>query len=547
MDLLDNSFHILNATLRDDRRKIVELSDERSLLIDPDDCSAARAILTHPRKRLTAEISWLPGLGPKKTREVLALLEESLNSILEMESIASVARANLMAAGLSRKNDFTVTEAVLWLHNLARAFDGIATEKVISQLNEERIVSGFPEITNTSAVEEEIQERRRYYRQICKLALNKLPSRDLVQTLTELVDLVTNCGDLHGPILIDDLVDTYEVEAQGFLTKEGDKIKALIEKLRAAADAEEPDSVLDFIVESIIKTVKNWDTVAQPIQVSTKSRGLEHGASHDIASIIRELSIYLHNEHGLMDIPRQLTDLLQEVFAEVVEVAENASIDATTLKELADGREEYLLDLEKQTEEWAREITYATEIGLLFKDKLQISPDGIEWKNQHWDIKSITAFRWGGVRRSVNGIPTGTDFTVVWSDGTRTGSLVTRKKEIFNNFTDRMWKAVGARLLTEFLEGLSDGKKYQFGSAVVNDLGMTFWRKKLFSSNEPVFCRWRELSIGEGPGCFRVWKIDDKKVNADFEYLRLDNIQILEIAMRSFWKKGGLKLSSVFK
>ncbi len=52
------------------------------------------------------------------------------------------------------------------------AFEEIETEETSSLINEERIVSGFPEVTDLSAVEAEIQDRRRHYRQVMKSALN---------------------------------------------------------------------------------------------------------------------------------------------------------------------------------------------------------------------------------------------------------------------------------------------------------------------------------------------------------------------------------------
>ena len=59
MDLLENPFHILSASPRDNRRRIMELADERSLLLDSGKCMQARSDLTNPRKRLSAEIAWL--------------------------------------------------------------------------------------------------------------------------------------------------------------------------------------------------------------------------------------------------------------------------------------------------------------------------------------------------------------------------------------------------------------------------------------------------------------------------------------------------------
>ena len=56
MDLLNNPFRILGASLRDNRQKILELADDMSLVNDADLCMEARAELTNPRKRLKAEM-----------------------------------------------------------------------------------------------------------------------------------------------------------------------------------------------------------------------------------------------------------------------------------------------------------------------------------------------------------------------------------------------------------------------------------------------------------------------------------------------------------
>jgi hypothetical protein len=102
-------------------------------------------------------------------------------------------------------------------------------------------------------------------------------------------------------------------------------------------------------------------------------------------------------------------------------------------------------------------------------------------------------------------------------------------------------------LLTEYLEGLRDGKKYRFGSTVMSDHGMELERRKLFGSNERVFCHWGELVIWNGPGVFCIGKKDDKKLAASFSYQEEDNIHVIEAAIRMFWKRGGDRLSSLLK
>jgi hypothetical protein len=362
MDLFQNPFHILAATTRENRRRIMELSDERSLLLDSSECMQARSDLTNPRKRLSAEIAWLPGIGPKRVGEVLSLLESSPSDLLGMDKLASIAQANLLAAGLSRLPDYRSDDVAEWTLEIAWAFEDIDTEELCAIINEERIVSGFPEVTDLSAVEAEIQERRRHYRQVIKSALDHLSAKELVEAVTVAVESATDDGEKHGPILIADLVDSYEVEAQAFLEKEEGNIKALVEKLRSAVDAERPDSTLAPMINQLIQVVKNWDTVAQPIQVSTKSRGLDHDASHRVAGLVRGLVIHMFNEHGKLDFSQQLTKMLQEVFAEVGEVVERTAEDAIALDEIAEQRIRLIEDAKNQKRGFSDLSDLASEV-----------------------------------------------------------------------------------------------------------------------------------------------------------------------------------------
>lgn len=545
MDLLQNPFHILTASPRDNRRRIMELADERSLLLDSSECMEARSDLTNPRKRLSAEVAWLPGIGPKRAGEVLSRLASSPMDLLAVDKLSSIARANLLAAGLARLSDHNADDVTKWILEISWAFEDIEPKELSVIVNEERVVSGFPEVSDLSAVEAEIQERRRHYRKVIKSALDNLSPKELVEAVTDAVETATDDGEQHSPILIADLVDLYEVEAQGFLEKEEGNIKTLVERLRASVDAERPDSTIAPIVNQLIQVVKNWDTVAQPIQVDTKSRGLDHDASQRVAGLVRGLAIHMFNEHGKIDFSQQLTSMLQEVFAEVGEVAERTAEDADALYGIAEQRARLIEDAKNRAEEWRREITYEADVGAIFKDKLRISPEGIEWKGRRWDLDSVTRVRWGATRHSVNGIPTGTSYSIIFGNGANYASIELKKETIYTNFIDRLWRAVGVRLLTEYLEGLRDGKEYRFGTAVMSDHGMELERRKLFGSNERVFCRWGELVIWNGAGVFCICKKEDKKVAADFSYQDEDNIHVLEAAIRMFWKRGGDRLSSL--
>jgi len=169
------------------------------------------------------------------------------------------------------------------------------------------------------------------------------------------------------------------------------------------------------------------------------------------------------------------------------------------------------------------------------------------WKGHRWDLDSITRIRWGGTCHSVNGISTGTTYKIMFGKNTSFEAIELKKETTYTNFIDRLWRAVGVRLLTEYLEGLRDGKSYIFGSAHVRDEGMILQKNKLFGSNEQTFCSWNDLRIGNGGGTFFVRHKNDKKLSANFEYQTEDNIHVLEAIIRMFWKRGGNRISELLE
>src|SRR4051812_30968366 len=100
MNLLENPFHILGASPRDDRRRLLELAEERSLSQDPAVCAQARADLANPRNRLAAEVAWLPGLSPVHASEAVVSVQHAAAALRKVESLPALSRANLLAAAL---------------------------------------------------------------------------------------------------------------------------------------------------------------------------------------------------------------------------------------------------------------------------------------------------------------------------------------------------------------------------------------------------------------------------------------------------------------
>ena len=533
--LHQSAFAVLGATARDDRRRIVELAEEKSLELDHDICQKARSDLTNPRTRLSAEIAWLPGVSPRKATQLVESLLNNPMAVREESGLPTLAHLNLLAAAFEAVDgDHDADDFAGFIQEIAYLAEDLNPEEVLRDINEDRAVSHFPEVRALDQIETELAERKRYYRGAIKDALDRLPPMTLIQVMTETVDGVTSGGEDHAPGLVDDLVDSYEVETHGILQKEAENVHKLIKAARDHAGSGE--AAVKPYVDKLDAVARNWDKIAQPIQLSAKARGIDHEASRDLAYEIRGLAIDLFNKHDMLAQSQRLTGLIQELFSEVPEISDRAEEDADALADIFQQRKQAAA----RHGEWEREITYRAEIGVMFKDTLSISPHGVSWKGQNFPLDSITRVRWGGVSHSVNGIPTGTTYTIAFGNRNSEAVVELKKQDIYTTFLDKLWRAVCVRLLTEMLEALKDGRDLHFGDALLHDDGITLVKRKFLGSNERVRCSWGQIHVWSADGSFCIGAKDDKKVNAGISYIHGANTHILEQAIRMAFKKPGM-------
>ena len=514
------------------------MAEERSLAIDHEACQKARSDLTNPRTRLGAEIAWLPGVSPRKAEQLARRVLEDPLSIRSESGLPILAHVNLMAAAFEAIGDQDAPDDVAaFIQEIGDLVECLTVDDILRDINEDRAISGFPEIKSGEQIESELTERKRYFRNAIKEALNRLPPASLIEVMTEAVDAATGGGEDQAPALIDELVDSYEVETQHFLQKEAENVQKLIKATRDSGSAGE--GAIKPLVDKLEAVTRNWEKVAHPIQLSAKARGIVHKPSAELAFSIRSLAVELFNEHDLLTQSNRITKLLQELFSQVPELAERVEEDAEALQNIFRDRKK----AQARHAEWARDITYRAEIGMVFKDTLSISPDGISWKGQSFPLESITRVRWGGIRHSVNGIPSGTTYTVAFGNNRSEAAVELRKEDIYSTFVDKLWRAVGMRLLGELFEALKAGREVRFGDAIVRNDGVTLTKHK-FLGSEQVRVSWHQTHVWSADGSFIIGSKEDKKTYAQLSYISLPNIHILEQGIRMAFKKAGMRVLS---
>jgi len=556
---------VLGATIHDDGRRIVELAEEKGLTLDSEICMKARGDLTNPRNRLAIEMAWLPGVPPALADELLNSLaipsndenEKSLSpsahanrqghlALLQRrkqgKSISALAHANLLAASLELLTPEMDAELWgKWIVDFAIAVDRINPEDTFRDINADRKIAKFREVLGVDLIEIEFAERRRLYTAILVSALDNFPTTKLVEVVTRVTNAATDSGQNHAPLLIDELVDRYEMDANHrFLQPEAENLKKLIKSVNDAAYRNK--NAIEPLVNQLGKMIRQWDAVAQPIQLSMKARGLDHDLSHEIAFSARSLAVDLFNKYDMLDTATSLTKTLQELFAELPEVVERLDEDVDALDDIYTRRKE----VAQRDAQWASEITYQAEIGMMFKDTLRISPDGVEWKGRRFTLDSITRVRWGAVRKSVNGIPAGIDCTIAIGDNRSETVITTKKEDVYNAFLERLWKVVCVRLIGEIVELLKNGGKISFGDATVDDLGVTL-RKHKFLGSDSVYRHWNEVTYTSHNGSLVITDREDKNIYVNISYLDTSNAHILETIIRLSFKKWNGRLSGLLE
>lgn len=540
-----NPFFVLGATVHDDSRRILELADERALMLDSAVCAKARADLTIPRNRLAAELAWLPGVPPEKVTEVLEGLRDNVDSEFYRGMSSWLAGANLTAAALELID--AESDVKIWSSQISKlaAYESlIEPENELEIINESREIAGFPTVKAIELVEAELAERRRYYKDQIKGALNRLPSAKLVEVITKVVESekaeaekIDEDAELTSR-LIDDVVDSYEVDAGSALQKGVENIKKIIEATAAAAP--KGVSVVKTFVDALEDALAKWNRIARPIQLSRKARGLDHDASRQVAIAVRSLGVDLFNKHDMLEMSGRLVKIVAQMSSVLPEVKELVEEDTKALRGIVSGRQE----ARKNAEKWAQEITYEAEVGLVFKTTLRISPDGIQWDKAKYPLDAITGVRWGGISHSINGIPTGTTYTIAFCNASAISVVETRRQEVYQNFTNRLWKAVCTRILVEHLEALKSGKTVKFGDAVIDDAGVQLVKHKFFG-NEQLYCPWGNTRHWTADGALNIRSEDDKNAYTSLSFINVWNVHILEAIIRLSFEKWTGRLSGL--
>ena len=526
-----NPFAILDVTTRDTRERILDAAEAAGLSGDPTAAQDARSVLTNPRKRLEAEMNWLPGVAPSKARAYA--LSNSV-SIDELPELPALPRGNLIADLLASEAYDSADKLRRGLRALLQVEDHVDLAAVTRSINEDREISKFPPVSDQGAVEAAYATVRKRWVRSAMSALDHVPTQTLLDAVHTLFDESTQNG------LADDFADAYQLQVAGFLDRQSEQAKMLCDKMLSLGDKPQ---ALEPLIEALAELLISWEHVARPIQVNLAARGMAEPRSHQLGRLVRETAVDLFNTHGRLEEAKTINGIIDKFFAAIPELAAQANEDAERLAEL----DAELAEKAQAERKFNEEIRYSAEIGTIFRKRVDMDATKLTFDGVTVQLGNAQAVRWGATRKSVNGIPTGTDYIVSVRDAEHSLVIQFGNGAIFENLVPRLWRTAGVAVLLTFLSRLMEGHSLNVGAARVTDSSIAFTYNKGWGRREDVELSWSDCQVWSENGNFSIAHRENKKMQVSLSYRDVENVHVLEHMVRGTFKNGSGVLSECLR
>ena len=551
MKVLNNPFFILNCTPEDNKSLIHEQAEMQSFDFDELKCKEAESILTNPKKRLEAEISWFPGFNKKLVEERIKLAKQNMiqyiNELSFKKTDYFLAEANMLCFGLEQVNN-----AISWreadikfvIIHLCSISESIDLEDTIESIEIARKIAKIPSKISKDEIISLLDQQRLYYKKTLYNFLNQIESNLLVRLLTQQIEKVTTEGKEYCKwSLLKDIITDYENDVTPFFEKQERFIKAdldtIINKVLPSSRA---DYYLDDWYNKLEKDLLLWDRIAQPIQVLKKSLGVDDERSERLFYEIRELSLVSHNKYKKTNFSIKITSLCEKVFAELRNALETAENDNKILKNFG---------VQKQQDDiiHTNEMKYHHSWGLIIKDTIDIDTKSITINGNVYYFEKITDLRWGITDHYINGSYTGRtrDIQFKYLDNIFPVSIKTDEDQTYYDVTDRLCKGPVHLIIQNILKKLKSGQTLELANTRINNYGIQLKKENFLTKNYKMF-KWSDIdkNIRLNSGCFSINSQSDKNYSLDVQISINYNGIVLYLLLTVFFKSGnGIELTSI--
>lgn len=514
-----NPFAVLDAWGTDPRSRLDEGLVRARLLGDAKAASLAHQQLVNLGQRLSAEVSWFPGLADDQRGAIAKARAEGQVSRAMLDRLPDISRANLMLALTEREIDIdgepdpSFTGALV--ADVIGAWSRVTRDGVFADINRDRSASGFAPLNNAEQLRPVLETLARTYREILREALRCLDVHDQAKILTDALAPISSGAKTPPSPLLTNLVDDYETDARGAITRARELIDENLESVSDLIEFQGSSSAIALQVQKLIDAVFEWDAIVQPVQVARQRQVKVHTATIELHRELRELALRLVNERGLPKPAKMLTECFADAFREVRKVMELTEKDLEALNTILDKKK----PRERKGAAWRKAVTWESRSR---SGHLRISPDGIEYGYESIGLSDITRFRL--LRDRTPGIQV--------SGPSEHLNIHFSNSKTINAFIDRLMTAIADDVHYGWHLAIEEGGSVKVGPVGLTDDGLVINRKRIFRDSEAIKVPWDQVRLIGGDGGMIFQDSRDSRLSEFLSYYSVDNTITLEVLVK---------------
>lgn len=354
MSLQKNPFYLLKIPCTASRRQVVAAAEDRVFFLDPSICSEAQNVLINPSKRLGAELGWFIDADSARCSAISDCISSRIR--IQAEGLIPISKLNASLFNFSLDSKLSIIETGYLILDIDKQYSALDAVQIMEVVNGNRSMAGLASVQKQD-IEVELNKKRDVIRQIISDKLTTMNKGVYIKLVTMLAEYLSD-EDYDDGIILSDVLDQYEIRIQSELEERTEKIKAKVEYIKSQSD----DSVIAKEIQSLIQDVKQWDVIAQPLQLKAQASGMPHKNSETIGLEVREVAIFLNNERDNAKEAIEFLQVMREVFSELENLDTLFEKDSVILNEMLSG--------EKDAKDIIAEMTALKELS----DKIKIYP-----------------------------------------------------------------------------------------------------------------------------------------------------------------------------
>lgn len=322
--IYENPFRILGASPLDDRRRLITLADEASLL-GVENAEEALNLLLNAQKRLEAEINWFPSTPAAQAEAVLSYPDNPNPAPYpQIESPSALALFNACRVLLESWKITDLESAAALCKSLALVDCAIQPDALMQEINRDREKAGFPPLTDSADLSYRLDGLRH---SAAQRIMDRIGESSAIRD-TAMMGHLARMYKIHRSPLIEIMMSIHELKISDQRQNLMDEMIRLSSGLSALpSDAQRQQSV-----NTLLSKLNAWHNLTQPIRALQTEKGLVGDDSRKLFHDIRETAVALHNTHHMIDACYNIIKALQNVFWDVPGAQEMLTKDIALLE-----------------------------------------------------------------------------------------------------------------------------------------------------------------------------------------------------------------------